>query len=313
MKAWSFTTLGEEAAFQGNLGYPDDLERSYVWDSDVPNYAKIAKGDLAILRDSDWVLGVARVLEIDTEQDVTKVRRRCPNPDCQRTGFKRRKTLLPEYKCPSCQHEFDRPAEERRSVTQYVARYDGAWWPLRGQVSFSRLDEAHLTRASQHSIRELDLDILHGLLEEAGWEAQPWARQSSDGDDPGGGWGTGSSRWRLGQASYRRRLLERDGTICAISGLQPSHILDAVHWTPFSQTGRHRLDRGLLLRRDLHALVDAYDMTIDVDSWTVRVNPALASYADITRWDGGPVRVNSELLDGAALREHQEASLELWR
>ena len=157
MRAWSLTTLGDQAAFQGNLGYPDDLERSYVWDSDVPNYAKLAEGDLVVLRDSEWALGVAQMLGIDVEENVTKVRRRCAKTRrAERTGFKRRKTLLPEYKCPHCGHEFDQPAEERRTVRQYVGRYDGAWWPLNGQLPFRSLDTAHLTRASQHSIRELD-------------------------------------------------------------------------------------------------------------------------------------------------------------
>lgn len=305
-------SLGEEAAFQGNLGYPDDLERSYVWDSDVPNYSKISEGDLALLRDSEWALGVARVLRIDVEDGVDKIRRRCPNPQCRRTGFKRRKTLLPEYKCPYCHLEFDQPDEEQRVVTQYVARYDGAWWPLQSQMPFHVLDTAHLTRAAQHSVRELDADLLHALFAEAGWRAQPWERQRGGGTTVDGGWGSGSCRWRLGQAAYRRRLLERDGSLCAISGPQPAHILDAVHWTPFAQTGEHRLDRGLMLRRDLHALVDAYDATFDVDSWTASINPAMASYEGVIRWDGQPLQLSSELLDDAALREHQAVALELW-
>ena len=228
MRAWSLTTLGDQAAFQGNLGYPDDLERSYVWDSDVPNYTKINGGDLAVLRDSEWALGVARILGIDVEEDVTKLRRRCPNPVCNRTGFKRRKKLVPEYKCPSCQHEFNEPAEEQRTIRQYVGRYDGAWWPLNGQLPFRSLDTAHLTRASQHSIRELDPDRLSQLLARAGLRAQPWQRNRPATGDPAGGWGSGSRRWRLGQAAYRTRLLDRDGSTCAISGSQPGRRHPAI-------------------------------------------------------------------------------------
>jgi hypothetical protein len=211
-----------------------------------------------------------------------------------------------------CQHEFNEPALEERIVTQYLGLYEGAWWPLYRQVPFKALDTAHLTRAAQHSIRELDQDRLSDLFADVGWQAKPWERPSSGGSDPTGGWGAGSSRWRLGQAAYRQQLLERDGQLCAISGPQPAHILDAVHWTPFARSGRHRLDRGLMLRRDLHALVDAYDLTIDAVTWTVRVNPALGAFPDIQRWDGQAVRIPPERLDRSALQEHFDAALQLW-
>jgi putative restriction endonuclease len=39
-------------------------------------------------------------------------------------------------------------------------------------------------------------------------------------------------------------------------------VLDAAHIKPYAELGPHRVDNGLLLRKDLHALFDAGYVTV---------------------------------------------------
>jgi hypothetical protein len=307
---WSFLQMGEEAQFQGNLGYDDDPSRAYAWDSTVANHRRPAVGDIAVVRDSDAAVGIGRINEITQTPQIPKVRRRCPN--CGSTGFKRRATRELPYRCGACAEEFATPREEELLVTRYVARYAGDWWPLDETVTASDLRPAYMSRADQHSIRELDEERLCGVLTRGGWDAQPWRIVGRRSHEVPGGWRSGTGRWRRGQAEYRRDLLRRDGAVCAISGPQPPRALDAAHWVPFRSTGRHRLDLGMLLRRDLHALLDSYDISIDVVAWSVRVNPALDRYPDIARYDGAPVLVAQSALAGAVIAEHYKVAMALW-
>jgi putative restriction endonuclease len=49
---------------------------------------------------------------------------------------------------------------------------------------------------------------------------------------------------------------------CAFTGEKTLPALDAAHIRPFSEIKEHRLDNGLLLRKDLHALFDRGYMTV---------------------------------------------------
>ena len=42
-------------------------------------------------------------------------------------------------------------------------------------------------------------------------------------------------------------------------------MLDAAHIKPFTESGPHRLDNGLLLRTDVHTLFDAGYLTVTPD------------------------------------------------
>jgi hypothetical protein len=170
MKAWSFLQLGPEAQFQGNSGYDDDLAKRYQWDSTVPNHGSVGSGDVAVVRNSSTALGLARIAAVDLRSGVPKIRRRCPR--CSSTGFKRRQTIAPAFRCAVCHEEFDRPREEKITVDEYVARYDRGWWPLSRPAR--ELERAYLAHAKQHSIRELDPDELAAILLKWGFPVWPW-------------------------------------------------------------------------------------------------------------------------------------------
>jgi putative restriction endonuclease len=67
---------------------------------------------------------------------------------------------------------------------------------------------------------------------------------------------------RLGQGAFRLEVLDAYGRRCAVTGERTLPVLDAAHIKPYSQHGEHRVENGLLLRKDLHALFDAGYVTV---------------------------------------------------
>jgi len=67
---------------------------------------------------------------------------------------------------------------------------------------------------------------------------------------------------RLGQGAFRILITDGYERRCAFTGERTLPVLDAAHIRPFSQIKEHRLDNGLLLRKDLHALFDRGYMTV---------------------------------------------------
>jgi putative restriction endonuclease len=61
---------------------------------------------------------------------------------------------------------------------------------------------------------------------------------------------------RLGQGAFRVMVTDAYARSCAVTGERALPVLQAAHIRPVSEGGAHRLDNGLLLRSDLHALFD---------------------------------------------------------
>src|SRR5215470_4694345 len=97
-----------EREFAGNLGYGDVFGERYAWDSNIANSRRVQVGDLAVLRNKSYILGIGWIDAVDA-RDGTKMQRRCPT--CHRTGFKPRKHLKPAWWCPTCQLAFEDPVE----------------------------------------------------------------------------------------------------------------------------------------------------------------------------------------------------------
>lgn len=71
---------------------------------------------------------------------------------------------------------------------------------------------------------------------------------------------------RLGQGSFRVLVTEAYKRRCAITGEKTLPVLEASHIKPYSESGPHSLDNGLLLRSDLHTLYDRGYLTITNDN-----------------------------------------------
>lgn len=67
---------------------------------------------------------------------------------------------------------------------------------------------------------------------------------------------------RLGQGAFRVNVANAYQRTCAVTGEKALPALEAAHIKPFSDSGPHLVNNGLLLRSDLHKLLDAGYITL---------------------------------------------------
>lgn len=72
-------------------------------------------------------------------------------------------------------------------------------------------------------------------------------------------------RARLGQGTFRVLVTETYRRRCAVTQEKVLPVLEAAHIRPVSVGGAHRIDNGLLLRTDVHALFDRGYVTVTPD------------------------------------------------
>lgn len=70
---------------------------------------------------------------------------------------------------------------------------------------------------------------------------------------------------RLGQGTFRAIVTDAYERRCAITGERTLPVLDAAHIKPYASDGLHRVQNGLLLRKDLHRLFDLGYVTVTPD------------------------------------------------
>jgi putative restriction endonuclease len=68
---------------------------------------------------------------------------------------------------------------------------------------------------------------------------------------------------RLGQGAFRIAVTEAYGRQCAISDGKVLPALDAAHIRPYADGGLHIKSNGILLRKDIHSVLDAGYATFD--------------------------------------------------
>ena len=86
-------------------------------------------------------------------------------------------------------------------------------------------------------------------------------------------------RQRLGQGAFRVLVTDVYERRCAVTGEKALPVLQAAHIRPVTKEGPHRVDNGLLLRSDLHALFDQGYVTVTPDH-RVRVSRRLKADFD---------------------------------
>jgi putative restriction endonuclease len=82
------------------------------------------------------------------------------------------------------------------------------------------------------------------------------------------------TRPRVGQGTFRTRLLSAYGGRCAVTGEHTEVVLDAAHIQPYLGPRSNRLQNGVLLTKEFHALLDAGYVTITGD-YRLRVSRRL--------------------------------------
>ena len=70
---------------------------------------------------------------------------------------------------------------------------------------------------------------------------------------------------RLGQGAFRILVTDNYHRMCAVTRERTLPALEAAHIRPFAEGGEHEAANGVLLRRDIHSLLDAGTVTITPD------------------------------------------------
>jgi len=87
-------------------------------------------------------------------------------------------------------------------------------------------------------------------------------------------------RRRLGQGGFQLLVTKAYQRRCAVTGEKILPVLEAAHIKPVAESGPHRIDNGLLLRRDIHALFDEHYLMIDPDTRRLQVSHRLKDEFD---------------------------------
>ena len=73
------------------------------------------------------------------------------------------------------------------------------------------------------------------------------------------------ARVRLGQGAFRVLVTEAYNRRCAVTGERTLPVLEAAHIKPYSESGPNETANGLLMRSDLHKLLDLGYVTLTTD------------------------------------------------
>lgn len=95
------------------------------------------------------------------------------------------------------------------------------------------------------------------------WNVEPPVQVVSD-DSPRYG-AEVTVRPRLGQGLFSLAVRDAYDGACAVTHEHSHPVLEAAHIKPYALGGLHRVDNGLLLRRDLHRLFDRGYVTVSPD------------------------------------------------
>ncbi|MEV5474314.1 HNH endonuclease [Streptomyces sp. NPDC052207] len=313
-RAWSFLVTSDERQFQGNAGYEDVVEESYSYDSTVGNHRRVGLGDLVVVRNGREALGVGYVGALEVVPNKEKIRSRCPR--CGSTGFKERTTEEPRYRCSPCGNVFNQPRAETIQVTAYRAHYGRSWQPLEGCLDKAQLADLSLSRSDQQSIKAMDRVRTLAAVAAFGVRLPPQGHVAETTHRlplqlPGGRRRT-TAAVRRGQDAFRRALVHQYGMICAVTGPAPAEVLEAAHLRPFATTEQHRIEEGLLLRADIHSLLDSGLLTISREL-RVRVAPTLLGYGAYSALEGMPLHIPADApLNRSVVEEHYATTTATW-
>jgi len=281
-RAWLALSLGAEREYAGNVGYADELDTVYRYDSFVPNHRQVAEGDLLILCDRKSVLRVAEVSRIERE-DKPKTLMRCP--DCGIATIKARKNKRPTFKCRAG-HLFEKPRKTIEACTQFSAYFTAL--PVRGDIPVQEVRRACPRFNGQLAIQAVELGRLAGKARSlrtvaAALRSPPpvkmlVARDASeeayvpDGQDERDVIER-QIRARRGQRAFREKLRKRFNDTCLVTRCSLPDLLEAAHISPYRGDKDNHPSNGLLLRADIHTLFDLDLLGIEPATLQIRLNP----------------------------------------
>lgn len=285
-RAWSFLTTEGESEYQGHQGYEDEPRTLYRYDNFVANHRQVSPGDIAIIRTTSDVIGIAEIEDIVVGEG-TKERYRCPV--CSESNLSNRKTMIPAWRCKSGGHEFDQPVTETVPTTTYAAYYGSTFCEIDGGLDAERLAQAVVRPSDQMSIKEIDLAIVESnirqsagkLLDRFASRLRPPAIDDPEEQDAPGSLIERRNRVlrqisiRRGQKRFREKLIKRYGGTCQVTGCEFLEIVEAAHIDPYSESENNAVGNGLLLRSDIHTLFDLGYIGIEPENLKIELHPSL--------------------------------------
>lgn len=311
-EAWMLLTLGDDRIYRGNSGYDDDPRSVYRYDSSVQNWKNLHEGDYVVLRSTRDILGVAQIASIEKSAGVKELQR-CPA--CRTTAIKTRRRKTPTYRCNN-QHEFEQPAVTGEPCEQFAAFFGDSFLELRQPYDAAAYRPAYVNYSGQMSMRRMRLAAVPNGLRHAIQRLMKLTLDVSadDGDDtPYSPLSLDSRRAverqiraRRGQKEFRRTLRARFDDTCVVSGCRIVDLLEAAHISPYRGDRDNHPENGLLLRTDLHTLLDLDLLGIDPATLTVHLHRALQT-GDYAVFEGVLLKVGDRPPSMAALRLRWEA------
>jgi hypothetical protein len=232
----------------------------------------VAVGDRFVFWDEVNLIGASTIASIE-QWPGTKQISRCP--ECATTNIASRTTKSPRFRCDSCHAEFETPTVTEVEVTHYRTDHQQGWVDLAGLIGGPTL--RGFTGYSQNSIRSLDWNQFRSAIEATAGPTVLAPVTIAQAQVIGGGHTVRQVSVRIGQPAFRAELLHRYGSVCAFTGSAPPEALEACHLYSYAEIGRHDLEGGLLLRRDLHRLFDQGLLAVASDG-TIDVAESLAPY-----------------------------------
>lgn len=286
-RAWLVTTKSDYRRLGGSTTYDDDPTSHYSYDSNVANSRQLAVGDRLVFWDETTLIGASVVASIDRRPGTKKISR-CPH--CSTTNIAARKTKSPQFRCDDCNAEFEVPVIDETEVTLYQTNHQQGWVDLAGVLNGATL--RGLTGYSQNSIRRINWDqFVSAIVAVAGPNTLNPVHIAQDLVITGGHT-TRQVSVRIGQPAFRAHLINKYGSVCAFSGPVPAEALEACHLYSYAEIGRHDIEGGLLLRRDLHRLFDQGLLAVGADG-TIDVADSLKPYALYANLHSQRLRLNT--------------------
>jgi putative restriction endonuclease len=93
---------------------------------------------------------------------------------------------------------------------------------------------------------------------------------------------------RQGQSAFRGKLMEAYQGRCAVTACDAPSVLEAAHLCPYRGPDSNQVTNGLLLRADIHTLLDLGMLAPDPATRRIKVSPQLAG-TYYGKFDGRPL------------------------
>lgn len=99
---------------------------------------------------------------------------------------------------------------------------------------------------------------------------------------------------RPGQSQFRKLLIANNGPYCVISNTEVLEVVEAAHIAAYRGPDSDDVRNGLLLRADLHALFDAYLLSISPDDLRVHLAIGIKSDPCYATFHGRKIRLSTD-------------------